>query len=97
MPENAITRHRERFDRIAIDAAYTAQFLRELRQIVEAAREVLWQRYNADPNGTFGQDFPSISKAIFQLGNLVGIPPRDRAVSECQPRHEANQHRETSK
>lgn len=91
MPENAIIRHRERFERIATEAAYVAQFLRESRQIVEAAREVLWQRYNTDTSGTFARDFPGINTAIFQLGNLVGIPPRDRGALASQQKHEANQ------
>jgi hypothetical protein len=90
MPENAIIHQQDRFERIATDAAYLAQFLRETRQIVEAAREVLFQRYNTDPNNTFGRDFPVLSSAIFKLGNLVGIPARDRDVSMCQQRRAAS-------
>jgi hypothetical protein len=93
MPENAIIREHDRFERITTDVAYLAQFLRETRQITEAAREVLRQRYNIDSNGTFARDFPGMNAAIFQLGNLVGIPPRDRGALACQQKHEASQSR----
>ena len=97
MPENAIIREHDRFERIATDAAYLAQFLRETRQITEAAREVLWQRYNTDSNGTFAREFPGVNEAIFRLGNLVGIPPRDRGALAFQQKHEANQSQENLK
>jgi hypothetical protein len=88
MPENVTVNQPERFERIATDVAYLAQFLRELRQITEAAREVLRQRYNSDP--AFGRDYPHVSEAIFRLGNLVGIPPRGLGASECQQKREAS-------
>jgi hypothetical protein len=90
MPENAIVNNSATFERIATDAAYLAQFLREARQITEAAREVIWQRYNADPNKTFGRDFPQINDAIFRLGNLVGIPAKDHHASKSQRTREAS-------
>ena len=90
MPENAIINQSDAFERIATDAAYLAQFLREARQITQAAREVLWQRYNADPNKTFGRDFPQINDAIFRLGNLVGVPAKDHAALKTQRTHEAS-------
>ena len=74
MPENAAVNQPERFERIATEIAYVAQFLRELRQIIAAAREVTWQRYHCDPENTFGKQFPTVSTAIFQLANLVGTP-----------------------
>jgi hypothetical protein len=66
MPENAIASQPEIFERIATDVASLAHFLRELRKITEAAREVAWQRYHADPNDTFGKEFPTVSLAILQ-------------------------------
>jgi hypothetical protein len=90
MPENAALNQPERFERIATDVAYIAQFLRELRQMTTAAREVTWQRYNADPNNTFGKDFPTVSLAISQLANLVGIPTTNEGASASPQKHAAS-------
>lgn len=85
MPQNVAINEPERFERIATDVAYVAQFLRELRQITAAAREVTWQRYHSDPNNRLGKDFPTVSLAIFQLANLVGTPSTsERAVASLQ-------------
>jgi hypothetical protein len=92
MSGNAAVNQPELFERIATDVAYLAQFLRELRKITEAAREVTWQRYHADPNDTFGKEFPTVSLAIFQLANLVGIPSTSQHASASQQKHEANQY-----
>jgi hypothetical protein len=97
MPENAIIYQRERFERIATDVAYLSQFLLEMREITDAAREVLRQRYSTDGANTFGRDFPQVSEAIYRLGNLVGIPPKDRGALECQRKREASRHQETSR
>ena len=90
MPQNAAINQPEKFERITTDVAYVAQFLRELGQIAAAAREVTWQRYHSDPNNTFGKDFPTVSLAIFQLANLVGVPTTSERASASQQKGEAN-------
>jgi hypothetical protein len=73
-----------RFEQISTDIAYLAQFLREYGQLIQAAQEVTFQRYHADPDNTLGQHFPTLSKAIFQLSNLVGTPSTDQRASALQ-------------
>jgi hypothetical protein len=89
MRRNAVINEPDRFERIATDVAYTAQFLQELRKIIAAAREVTWQRYHSDPDNTLGKEFPTVSLAIFQLANLVGTPTTAEHVLASQQRRAA--------
>jgi hypothetical protein len=82
---------------MATKSAIAAVMMLEMREITDAAREVLRQRYSTDPANTFGRDFPQVSEAIYRLGNLVGIPPKDRGALECQRKREASRHQETSR
>jgi len=66
-----------RLTQIASDLDLLLKSLSDLMKIAEAARTVVWQRYNTDPNNTFGKEFPDVSKAIFALANLVGLPSTD--------------------
>lgn len=90
MPENAVINQPERFERIATDLAYLAQFMRELRRITAAAREVTYQRYHSDTNDMLGKTFPNVSAAIFQLANLVGTPTTNERALALQRKHEAS-------
>jgi hypothetical protein len=90
MPENVVVNEPEKFERIATDLAYLAQFMRELRQITVAAREVTYQRYHSDPNDTFGKHFPTVSTAIFQLANLVGTPTTSGCALRSQEKRAAS-------
>jgi hypothetical protein len=82
MPGNWSVDHYERFETLAADVAYLSQIVRELRELTAAAREVTYQRYHSDPNGTFVKDFPTVGLAIFELANLVGTPTK-RARLSC--------------
>lgn len=90
MPENVVVNQPEKFERIAMEVAYLSQFMRELRLITAAAREVTYQRYHSDPNDTFGRNFPTVSAAIFQLANLVGTPTTSERASTSQQRRGAS-------
>jgi len=81
MPGSATVNEHERFERLATDMAYLSQFMRELREITAAAREVTYQRYYSDQNDTFRKDFPTVSLAIFELANLVGTPTKRTRLS----------------
>jgi hypothetical protein len=89
IPLNPAVNEPDRFERIATDIAYLSQFLREYDQLIRAAREVTFQRYHADTDDSLGANFPTVSKAIFQLANLVGIPPTDPPALASQQRHAA--------
>lgn len=90
MPENAVINQPEKFERIAMEIAYLSQFMRELREITAAAREVTYQRYHSDPDNTFGRSFPQVSAAIFQLANLVGTPTTSDRALASQQKHAAS-------
>jgi hypothetical protein len=90
MSMNVIVNQPETFERIATDIKYISECFTEIRRIVNAEREVTWQRYHSDRDDTFGKQFPTVSLAIFQLANLVGTPSITERAATLQPKHEAS-------
>ena len=79
----------EKFDQISTDIAYLSQCMVEYRQLINAAQEVTFERYHADPDNILGKRFPTVSQAIFRLANLVGTPSKEQRASELRQKRAA--------